>query len=139
MLFRGKILARVMFPKIKYTFPNFLKPFCWLLGIVLIVGCSSATELSSTAYDYTKALFSISNRKDTEGLTTAKQKIESSEQAGEISAAEAKALLGIVAMAESGKWDKANQRARQLMEQQYSRTPKPDAENQVTEPRGRRK
>ena len=103
---------------------------------LLLIGCSAKQELSPPAYDMVKALFSICNRKDAEGLAKVKGQLDEAVAGNTISSGEASSLKSIIAAAEAGNWDKGISQARSLMEQQQSRTPKPSAENQMIKPRG---
>ena len=93
----------------------------WLLWGVLVtmsLGCSSYGEVSPAAYQYAKALYSVTNRQAADRLPTVVTQIDEAHGRGEISKQEANWLNGIAVDAEEGRWEDANQACRRLMEDQ---------------------
>lgn len=91
-----------------------------LLVAVCTIGCGYG-EVSPTTYEIAKSLYSISNRKLSGHLDTAKDQIVTSCECGDVSAREAKWLKAIVADAERERWQRAMKSARRLMEDQVDR------------------
>ncbi len=75
-------------------------------------------DVGHQGYQYATALFSAVNQQDLERLQDIAQRIQQSQQNGELQPREAEWLLDIIRDAESGKWERANQHVRQLMEDQ---------------------
>ncbi|MCG6154266.1 hypothetical protein [Rubinisphaera margarita] len=88
-----------------------------LICAVLFSGCSYG-EVSGNTYQYAKALYSICNRHDAEGLEKASRQIAAAEAQGEITTQEAEWLQEIVAEARNDHWEDAMQDCRQMMEDQ---------------------
>ena len=91
-----------------------------LLGLSLLLtsGCGSYGEISPDAYQYAKALYSITNRKALESLDPLSEKIASSLDAGQLSQSEAGWLTEMIDDGRNGDWQAANQAARQMLEDQ---------------------
>ena len=83
-----------------------------------IVGCGGYDEVSPHAYEYAKALYSITNRKATDRLASVADGLQASLEDGKLTNEESDLLTGIVRQAEDGDWAAANRVARQLMEDQ---------------------
>jgi hypothetical protein len=88
---------------------------------VLVPGCGGYGEVSPLTYEYTKALYSICNRRDAERLNLLRDKVATSLDQQEITDQESEWLGGIIAQAESGQWKAAEKEARRLMEDQVIR------------------
>ena len=91
-----------------------------LLGLSLLLasGCGSYGEISPDAYQYAKALYSITNRQALDSLDPLSEKIASSLDAGKLSQSEAGWLTEMIDDGRNGDWQAANQAARQMMEDQ---------------------
>jgi hypothetical protein len=87
-----------------------------------IVGCGGYGEVSPTTYEFAKALYSIANRRASESLEPARQKIEAARQQGDLNSREAGWLLEIVGDAERGKWERASNAAREMVADQVHRS-----------------
>ena len=92
--------------------------FSFLLALCLCIGCSDYQGISPTAYQYAKALYSVTNRQRTEKLERVSDLITESQQQGEITAQEAQWLEGIIADAREGEWQTAQREARRMMDDQ---------------------
>ena len=92
----------------------------WLIVCLLtaFVGCGGYDEISPVAYEYSKALYSITNRKAQDKLDDIDQQIEVSLEQGELSDRESRWLRDIVQRARDGKWASANKASRRMMEDQ---------------------
>jgi hypothetical protein len=91
----------------------------WLIVLSLLVsGCGGYGDVSPTAYEYAKALFSITNRRAEAKLDQVAGQIEAEQAAGKLSESEAGWLMAIVDDARDGQWQAANQAARRIMEDQ---------------------
>jgi len=97
---------------------------CWCLLVPLLftAGCGGYPEVSPLTYEYSKAIYSITNQKDISRLEEVQTRIEASLSEGKISEEEAELLTDILATAESGNWKDANQSARRLMTDQAKST-----------------
>jgi hypothetical protein len=94
-----------------------------ILAITLAIsGCGGYGTISPTAYEYAKALYSITNRQAVEPLEPVRGQIEDASRSGELSRQEARWLLDIVDTAASGEWKSANRRCRAMMEDQVQST-----------------
>lgn len=91
-----------------------------LTALALIGGCGSR-DVSPLAYEYAKALYSVTNRQDRDGLERIQAQLQQRQSDGSLSAAESDWLNKIVSAAASGDWEAANQAARQVMEDQVER------------------
>ena len=92
-----------------------------LVALGLSVGCSRYSEISPTAYEYSKALYSVCNRQDETRLALIAEQIASARAAAQLQEAEADWLGDIIASAQAGDWQVAARDARQLMEAQVSK------------------
>ncbi len=91
----------------------------WLVTLsVLVAGCGGYGSISPTAYEYAKALFSITNRRADGKLDEVAAQIEATRVAGKLSDQEARWLSDIVDDSRNGRWEAANKAARQMMEDQ---------------------
>lgn len=104
---------------------NFMKhQWFWPAGVLITLAMLTLTqgcgygEVSPTAYQYAKALYSISNRQAEHQLDAVTQQIQESQQQGELQGSEAAWLQSIIEQAREGQWKEANQAARQIMEDQ---------------------
>ncbi|WP_425399599.1 hypothetical protein [Aeoliella sp.] len=88
-----------------------------LLALLLAPGCGYG-EVSTKAYEYSKALYSITNRQAEGKLDEVTAQIAQAADDGQLSDAEAGMLQAIVDKAVSGDWKAANRDARALMEAQ---------------------
>ena len=91
---------------------------CVLISLLLLIGCGGYGEVSETAYDFSKALYSITNRKATDKLDQVCEQIEAARSAGELTEQESSWLLQIASDARRGDWDSAMGDARRMMEDQ---------------------
>ena len=76
------------------------------------------------AYDYSMALYSISNRQDSTRLDEISQQITESQTAGDLSSREAGWLLDIVDEGRQGNWKSAGKSSRRMMEDQVQPAPR---------------
>ncbi len=81
-------------------------------------GCSDYRGISPTAYEYAKALYSLTNRRQTEKLDRVSDLILKSQQAGDLTEEEVEWLKSIIDDARRGQWQAAQQEARQMMSDQ---------------------
>jgi hypothetical protein len=95
-------------------------PLCILAAfcISVVAGCGGYGEVSPTAYEYAKAVYSIANRKATDTLDTTAEQIDAARQRGELSDREARWLAAMIDDAKEGDWEAAGQKARRMMEDQ---------------------
>ena len=91
--------------------------FLSLAGL-LSAGCGGYGQLSPTAYEYAKALYSITNRQASDALDPVSDQIADSLSAGELSPSEAEWLTELIDDSRTGDWQAANQAARKMMEDQ---------------------
>ena len=89
-----------------------------LLVFTGVVGCSRYSAISPEAYQYTKALYSVCNRRDELRLTNVAQQIDTARAESQLTANEADWLDEIIIVAQAGNWQEATRNARQLMEAQ---------------------
>ena len=89
--------------------------------LALLVGCAQYSTVSSEAYQYSKALYSVCNRRDEPRLAKVAEQIETARAADQLQETEAGWLSDIVATARAGDWQDATKDARQLMEAQVMR------------------
>lgn len=85
--------------------------------LTLAQGCGYG-EVSPQAYEYSKALYSITNRQAEDKLVEVKLQIAQAVERGEITDAEGDLLQAIVDQAADGDWKAANRDARAVMEAQ---------------------
>lgn len=85
------------------------------VAMSFMVGCGGYDSVSPVAYQYAKALVSISNRQAAKQLPALQEQLQRSHEAGELSDRELKWLSTMVADAESGRWTETEAAARQLM------------------------
>lgn len=88
------------------------------VATVLNAGCSSYDKVSPTAYEYSKALYSVCNRHDAPRLISVASQIETATTDAQLTGREADWLHEIVATAQAGDWQQASLDARELMEAQ---------------------
>jgi hypothetical protein len=81
------------------------------------VGCGY-DDVSPESYEYVIALYSITNRQDTNSLETLRGTLEAATGAGELARHEAGLLLEIVQCAADGDWKQANRDCRRLLDAQ---------------------
>ncbi|MCA9215991.1 MAG: hypothetical protein KDB27_23150 [Planctomycetales bacterium] len=91
-----------------------------LLAVPLCLGCGYG-EVSPTAYEYSKALYSISNRKLEGRLDAVRHHNEVSHESGELTIQEANWLTSIVEDAKNKQWNDAMNSARRMMEDQVAK------------------
>ena len=87
-------------------------------ALVVAGGCGSYGEFSPTAYEYAKALYSISNRQAHEALDPVSEQISQAREQGELSEKEARWLVDVIDDARDGDWKGAAEAARKMMEDQ---------------------
>ena len=100
---------------------NFFKHLVAIVILAGCFGCGSYGEVSTEAYNYAKALYSVSNRRAVEQLPELAKQISESQVDGKLSSREAAWLEDILEDAEAGKWEAANDACRRLMEDQIER------------------
>ena len=86
--------------------------------LCLSVGCSYYQGISPTAYQYAKALYSVTNRRRSEKLYQVSGLIAASQQEGQITEQEVEWLERIIEDARNGDWQTAQKVARQMMSDQ---------------------
>lgn len=84
---------------------------------VIATGCGYG-EVGPQAYEYSKALYSITNRQAEDKLEDVAAQIAHAAEQGELSGAEADVLQAIIDKAADGNWKAANRDTRALMEAQ---------------------
>lgn len=89
-----------------------------MLGLTVTISGCGYGDVSPMTYEYAKALYSITNRKDATRLDQVKSQIEAALDEEQLSEQEADWLSQIIDNAAAGRWDKANRSARQIMEDQ---------------------
>lgn len=92
-----------------------------VLASLPAAGCGGPGEVSPTAYEYSKSLYAITNRKAEMLLTGVSEQIASDLEANKLSAAEAEMLNTIIEQADDGDWEDANRECRAVMEAQVER------------------
>ncbi|WP_442481675.1 hypothetical protein [Aeoliella sp. SH292] len=93
-------------------------PLCFVaLALISVMGCGYG-EVSPKTYEYTQALYSITNRQSTEKLAEFESKLAEAQTAKELNDSEFDLLSDIVATAKSGDWKSAQGECRELMEAQ---------------------
>ena len=88
------------------------------LLLLLCLGCGDYPEISPTAYQYAKALYSVTNRQRTEKLPAVSGQIAAAEQRGKITSQEAEWLKAIIDDADRGDWQTAQAETRKMMTDQ---------------------
>jgi chromosome condensin MukBEF ATPase and DNA-binding subunit MukB len=88
-----------------------------LLALIAVTGCGYG-EVSPKTYEYTQALYSITNRQSSDKLAEFESKLEKAKTAQELNDSEFNLLSDIVATAKSGDWKSAQGDCRELMEAQ---------------------
>lgn len=89
-----------------------------LPGLAISTAGCGYPEVSPRAYEIAKALYAITNRRQTDKLDVVTNLVEESRGDGTISDAEAGWLMEIVEEGRAGEWKSANERSRALMEDQ---------------------
>lgn len=92
-----------------------------LVAVLAATGCGGPSEMTPTAYEYSKALYSIANRKAEDRLADVASGIDAAAASGDITPAEQSRLKAIVDKAYAGDWKKASKQSRALMESQVRR------------------
>jgi hypothetical protein len=87
------------------------------LSLAVTPGCGYGS-VSPLAYDYAKALYSISNRQAADQLEGVQQQIATAHQNGELSEQEAEWLIAILQDAQAAEWKAASRAARRMLEDQ---------------------
>ena len=88
--------------------------------ILSTLGCGGYGEVSPTAYEYAKALYSITNRKAQDRLELVDAQIDTAHDEGKLTDQESQWLLDIVEEANGGDWQSANRASRRMMEDQVA-------------------
>ena len=86
--------------------------------LIMIAGCGGYGEVSSGAYEYAKALYSISNRRASDRLDQVSDQIQSARESGELSEQEAGWLNDIVSDARARQWESASRASRRMLQDQ---------------------
>lgn len=81
------------------------------------IGCGYG-PVSSTGYEYAKALYSLSNRQSADRVDAVQAQISAARESGELSAREAKWLGNICEQCRNGNWKSAQSDARRIMADQ---------------------
>ena len=89
-----------------------------LLLVLSLVGCGGYGEVSQATYDYSKALYSIANRRASDQLDGIAEQVATAEAEAHLSSREAGWLNDIIQDARREKWDLAAGAARRIMEDQ---------------------
>ena len=92
--------------------------YTMLFTLVVCIGCSDYRGISPTAYQYAKALYSVTNRQRTEKLPAVSGQIADAQQRGEITSQEAEWLKAIIDDADQGDWQTAQAETRKMMTDQ---------------------
>lgn len=85
--------------------------------LVCLSGCSYP-QIGEKAYEICKALYTTCNLKREKDLDTVSELIRQAASDSEISESESELLLSIVAQAEGGAWEAAEQEVRTILEDQ---------------------
>lgn len=91
-----------------------------LLCALLFCGCGYS-EISPTAYEYAKAIYSLSNRRATDKIAAVEERIAAAAESGELTLNEAGWLNDLCEDCRAGRWEKAQAAARRMMEDQVRR------------------
>ena len=94
-----------------------------LACLLFVVGCGGYGEVSPTAYEYAKALYSLANRQAADRLDEVELQIDTALEAGEITDYEAGWLRDILEDARNEDWNAAQKAARRIMDDQVSMRP----------------
>ncbi len=81
-------------------------------------GCGGYGSVSPEAYEYAKALYSITNRQSEDSLDKVRAQLTAAHQADRLPNKEAAWLIYIVDTAAAGDWKAANRECREMMEDQ---------------------
>ena len=84
------------------------------------LGCGQET-IGPEAYQYTKALYSLANRRAAERIDAVETQIKAATADEKLSKRESQLLLAICQRCRDGDWTEAQREARQLMEDQVER------------------
>ena len=91
----------------------------WLALICTTIGCGYG-EISPLAYDYSMALYSITNRRAADRLDGVEEQIHASHAEGKLTDPEQRWLQAIIDDARNGDWAAASRATRRLMEDQLT-------------------
>ena len=86
--------------------------------MVLPLGGCGYGRMSSTGYEYAKALYSLSNRQSAHRVDDVQLQIDAAAESGELPDQEAQWLRAICDDCRDGNWDSAQCDARRMMEDQ---------------------
>ena len=89
-----------------------------LAALLISLGCGGYGDVSPAAYDFAKAVYSITNRQAADRLQPVSQQVTAAESSGDLSSQEAAWLQDIIEDATRGEWKSANESARRIMEDQ---------------------
>ena len=84
----------------------------------MLTGCGSYEGLSITGYEYSKALYALSNKQKSERIELIEQQIDQDTKAGNLPANEASWLLAICQQCQAQQWQAAQAEARRMMQDQ---------------------
>lgn len=94
----------------------------FVVGAIVValatLGCGGYGKVSPAAYEYAKALYSISNRRATDRLDGVERKLAAARDKQELTEQEYAWFETIVADARGGQWDAACAACRRMMEDQ---------------------
>ena len=96
---------------------NLLQKLACAVVLTIVTGCGYG-EVSPKTYEYTQALYSITNRQAAEKLGEFEAKLDLARTTGELNESEVELLQGIAETAKGGDWKAAQQDCRGLMEAQ---------------------
>lgn len=91
-----------------------------LLCALLCCGCGYG-EISPTAYEYAKAIYSLSNRRAADKLSAVEAQIAAAAESGQLPPHEAAWLNDFCDDCRAGRWKDAQEASRQMMEDQVRR------------------
>ncbi|QDT69796.1 hypothetical protein MalM25_27370 [Planctomycetes bacterium MalM25] len=88
-----------------------------LAALMTVAGCGYG-PVSPTAYEYSKALYSLSNRQAADRIDSVQAQIDQSQEAGELPPHEADWLRDICDDCRAARWEQAQAAARRMMQDQ---------------------
>lgn len=92
---------------------------CVVAGLLVLAGgCGGYPEVSPAAFELAKAVVAVCNTRQPEQLDKARRIIQMRHEAGDISQREERYLGEILELAEAGRWERAETRARRLLRDQ---------------------
>ena len=89
-----------------------------LLVTLPVAGCGGYGSVSPTGYEYSKALYALSNKQKTARIDQVEKQIEADTKAGKLPEHEATWLQDICQKCQAQQWKSAQADARRMMEDQ---------------------